>query len=123
MKNNYIDEIEEILKITNLFDFVKKLDDGLHTKLGENGIMISGGQKQRLAIARALFSNNEILIFDEATSSLDEENEGEIFDKIINKALNKTLIIISHRQYLAKRFNNIISIKDKKVETSKNNIN
>ena len=123
MKNNYIDEIEEILKITNLFNFVKKLDDGLHTKLGENGIMISGGQKQRLAIARALFSNNEILIFDEATSSLDEENEGEIFDKIINKALNKTLIIISHRQYLAKRFNNIISIKDKKVETSKNNIN
>jgi ATP-binding cassette, subfamily B, bacterial PglK len=123
LKDNYIDEIEEILKITNLFNFVKRLDDGLHTKLGENGIMISGGQKQRLAIARALFSNNEILIFDEATSSLDEENEGEIFDKIINKALNKTLIIISHRQYLTKRFNNIISIKDKKVETSKNNIN
>jgi len=73
-------------------------DLGIFTQVGEQGRRISGGQRQRLGIARALFSDPEILIFDEATSALDKKTESEIIDYIMQYKSNKTLIMIAHRE-------------------------
>lgn len=87
----------EALKIAQLDLFVKQLPDGLNTFVGENGVRISGGQRQRLGIARAIYHQPEILILDEATSALDNETEKELSRAIEELSGQKTLIIIAHR--------------------------
>jgi ATP-binding cassette subfamily B protein/ATP-binding cassette subfamily C protein len=82
--------------MANIWDFLKK-KDGLLTRVGEGGIQLSGGQKQRIGIARALYNNPEILVLDEATSSLDNDTETKIMDEIYDVGKNKTLIIVAHR--------------------------
>jgi ATP-binding cassette subfamily B protein len=95
-KNNFPDkEIKKILKQVNLDRFLKKLPNGLSQIINEDGHNISGGEKQRIGIARALLNNPEIIILDEATSSLDSFTENKILSSIKN--LKKTIIIISHR--------------------------
>ena len=81
----------------SLDDFVGKLKDGLDTLIGENGIKVSGGERQRIGIARALVKNPKILIFDEATSALDSVNEKLIHEAINRGAAGRTTIIIAHR--------------------------
>lgn len=115
LNENFKSEISEIIQMTNLNDFINTLKYGLDTKIGENGIKISGGQKQRLAITRALFSNNELIILDEATNAIDEETEVEIYNNIINKSMDKTLIVISHREKLKEKFQNVILVDKTKV--------
>ena len=78
-------------------EFVKSLPEKENTIIGNNGIRISGGQRQRIGIARALYSDPEIIIFDEATSSLDTENEKKIMEDIDKFSKNKTILIITHR--------------------------
>ncbi len=85
-----------VLKQTNVYDFILK-KEGLNTIVGEGGIQLSGGQKQRIGIARALYGEPEILVLDEATSSLDIETEMSIMDEIYKISKDKTLIIIAHR--------------------------
>ncbi|MDE6053068.1 MAG: peptidase domain-containing ABC transporter [Lachnospiraceae bacterium] len=89
------DEIWNALEIAELKDEIKNMPLGLDTLVGEGGQNVSGGQKQRLAIARALIGNTEVLILDEATSNLDQMTEKKIYDNL--KAINKTQIIVSHR--------------------------
>lgn len=91
------EEVWRSLKEASLYDFVKELPDGLDTLIGERGVRISGGQRQRLGIARALYHNPEILIFDEATSALDNETERTIMKSINHLKGQKTMIIIAHR--------------------------
>lgn len=87
----------EALETAQLADFVRSLKDGLDTEIGEAGVRLSGGQIQRLGIARALFSNAPILVFDEATSALDYETEEALMDAISHLQGTKTLIIVAHR--------------------------
>ena len=90
-------ELSNALKSANIEDLVFNLKDGLNTIIGENGIKLSGGEKQRLSIARALIKNPEILILDEATASLDSESEKKVHRAIDNIIKNRTVIIIAHR--------------------------
>jgi len=78
-------------------DFINELDNGIDTILGERGVRLSGGQAQRVAIARALYSNPELIIFDEATSSLDMKNEKSIHETILSLREKVTIVIIAHR--------------------------
>ena len=81
----------------NLYDLVSNLEGGINTIIGENGIKLSGGEKQRLSIARALVKNPQILILDEATASLDSESEKKVHDAIDNVIKDRTVIVIAHR--------------------------
>ena len=78
-------------------DFIEELDDGIDTVLGERGVRLSGGQAQRVAIARALYSEPELIIFDEATSSLDMKNEKSIHETILSLREKVTMVIVAHR--------------------------
>lgn len=99
INRNEIDDkrIWEVLEEAQLKEFVESLPEGLDTSVGERGVRISGGQRQRLGIARALYHNPEILVFDEATSALDTETETAIMEAIDSFHGKKTLIIIAHR--------------------------
>ena len=106
------EKIISILKKVNLYDFVSKEYLGLNTSVGERGIKLSGGQKQRIGIARALYKNPKIIIFDEATSSLDIENEKMIVETINSISSELTSFIISHRQTTIANCNKIINLLD-----------
>lgn len=96
-KEYSIQDIIEAAKQANAMEFIDKLEDGIHTEIGDNGVLLSGGQRQRIAIARVLLRNNPILIFDEATSALDNESERLVQQAIENLRKNRTSIIIAHR--------------------------
>jgi ATP-binding cassette subfamily B protein/ATP-binding cassette subfamily C protein len=90
------DRIIEALKMANIWNFLQERG-GVDTKVGEGGIQLSGGQKQRIGIARALYTDPDVLVLDEATSSLDSETEARIMDEIYSLSADKTLIVIAHR--------------------------
>ena len=90
-------QVWKALEEAQLADFVRSLPQGLDTTIGERGVRLSGGQRQRIGIARALYSDPELLVFDEATSALDNETEAAIMESIHSLHGKKTLIIIAHR--------------------------
>ena len=102
-----INKVNDCLKFANLSEFIDELPKGLNTHCGELGDKISGGQKQRLAIARAIYHDSEVLIFDEFTNNLDQENENKIMEDIL-KLKDKTRIIVTHSpkvlSYCEKKF-------------------
>ncbi|MBE0367870.1 lipid A export permease/ATP-binding protein MsbA [Pseudoalteromonas sp. MMG013] len=91
------DALIAVTKQAHAWEFIEGLPDGLHTMVGENGVMLSGGQRQRLAIARAIVKDAPILILDEATSALDTESERLIQQALDNLMKDKTSIVIAHR--------------------------
>ena len=91
------DEIEEAAKNSFAYEFIKKLPNKFDTLIGENGVRLSGGEKQRLSIARAMLKKSPIILLDEATSSLDAETEDKIQKAIILLTKNRTTIVIAHR--------------------------
>ncbi len=107
--------IENAINLADLTDFVSTLPENLDTKLGERGVQLSGGQQQRVGIARALYHNPNILIFDEATSSLDENSEKNIMNAIDKFSRLKTIIIIAHRTNTLKKCDNIFIIDNGSV--------
>lgn len=105
-----INKVKECLKFANLSKFINELPEGINTNCGELGDKISGGQKQRLAIARAFYNNAEVLIFDEFTNNLDKENETKIMEDIF-KLNDKTRIIVSHSSNVLSYCEKIFEIK------------
>ena len=91
------EEITEAAKLSNCEEFIKKLPNGYETVIGENGIRLSGGEKQRLSVARAILKKSKIILLDEATSSLDADTEDKIQKAINYLTKNKTTIVIAHR--------------------------
>ena len=106
---------EEILKILNLVcldKFYEKLDKGLDTELGEKGIRMSGGERQRVALARLFFDDSKIIVLDEATSSMDNITEKIVMRNIVERLENKTIIIIAHRLETIKDVDMIYVLSD-----------
>lgn len=103
-------KIDAAIKLANLEGVIKSLPQGINTLVGERGIQLSGGQRQRIGIARALYNDPEILVFDEATSSLDGLTEKLIMDAIDSFAGKKTIILIAHRLSTVKKCNLIYFI-------------
>lgn len=101
--------------IANIEDFIEKLPNKLNTELGTSGIRLSGGQEQRLMIARAVYKNPEFVFFDEATSSLDANNEKVIMEKLNSFIHNKTSVIVAHRLSTVKNADNIIVLENGEV--------
>jgi ATP-binding cassette subfamily B protein len=91
------DEIETAAKAARIHDFIASTPKGYNTSVGERGLKLSGGEKQRVAIARTLLKNPPILVFDEATSALDSANERAIQSELASVANNKTTLVIAHR--------------------------
>ena len=107
--------IWEALGEAQLADFVRGLPEGLDTTIGDRGVRISGGQRQRLGIARALYHNPEILVFDEATSALDNETEAAVMEAINSFHGRKTMVIIAHRLNTIEKCDIIYKVDDGKI--------
>ncbi len=116
-RNASDDKMIEALKMVNLWSFLSE-QDGLDTKLNQQGSNFSGGQRQRLAIARALLHNTPIYVFDEVTSNIDAESENDIMAVIQNMAKIKTVIIISHRLENVVGSDKILLLDKGKIEES-----
>ena len=113
--SDHLDHIIEASRIANLYDDIMDFPDGFETMLGEKGINLSGGQKQRTCIARALAWKPEILILDDALSAVDTSTEAGIFEALLEKLPNTTLLLISHRISTVKNCDRIIVLKDGRI--------
>ena len=112
------EEVMEAAKNANAHDFIKELPEGYHTYIGQRGIKLSGGQKQRLSIARVFLKNPPILIFDEATSSLDNESEKVVQDSLEKLAKNRTTFVIAHRLTTIKNAKRILVLTEDGIKES-----
>ena len=109
------EEIIKVLKLVNLDKFYERLEKGLSTELGEKGIRMSGGERQRVALARLFFDNSKIIILDEATSAMDNITEKEVMENVLTKLKDKTIIIIAHRLETIKDVDNIFVLNEGQI--------
>lgn len=109
------EEVEEAAKKARCYDFVMKLPDGFDTVIGEGGASLSGGEKQRISIARCILKDAPIVILDEATASVDADNEKAIQDAISELCRNKTLLVIAHRLKTIKDADQILVVSDGQI--------
>jgi ATP-binding cassette subfamily B protein len=114
-ENINIERLKKAVKIASIEDFIESLPLKYNTKIGACGNGISGGQKQRILIARAVYKNPNYIFFDEATSSLDSENEKIIHNNLQEFFKGKTVVIIAHRLSTVKNADNIIVLKDGEI--------
>ena len=111
-QNATMDEVVNAAKLANIHDFIISLEGGYQSIVGEEGVFISGGQKQRIVIARALIKEAPIILFDEATSSLDAENELDIIQSLRSIKGKRTIIIVTHRLYSIQDADLILVLKN-----------
>lgn len=109
------EKVMKALQIAQLAEFVEKLPEKAETKVGDNGILLSGGQRQRIGIARALYNEPKVLVFDEATSSLDGETERNFVATLNSMRSDYTMLIISHRMETVSKCDRILEVKDGKI--------
>ena len=110
------EEVYKAAKLSMCDEFINKLENGFETMIGENGVKLSGGEKQRLSIARAFLKNSRIILLDEATSSLDSETEEKIQKALDKLTINKTTIVIAHRLSTILNSNNIYVVDSGKID-------
>ena len=103
--------LDEAIDLSCLREFIDRLPLGVETKVGRDGTGISGGEKQRLMIARAIYKQPQYLMLDEATSSLDAENERQITENLEHKFHNRTMLVIAHRLSTVKNADNIVVLR------------
>ena len=109
------EEVMAAAKLANCTDFIEKLPDKWNTLIGENGSELSGGERQRISIARAFLKDAPIILMDEATASLDVDNESVIQESISKLIRNKTVLIIAHRMRTVDGVDQFVVLKDGKV--------
>ena len=109
------EEINRAIRIAGLNEFIEKAEDGALTLIGDRGNTLSVGQRQRIAIARAILRDSDILILDEATSALDSESEGEIIANLQDLYEDKTMIVISHRLSTIQQVDEVICLDEGRV--------
>ena len=109
------EEVYQALKLANCIEFVEKLPDKYNTIIGENGSKLSGGERQRISIARAFLKDAPIILMDEASSSLDVDNESLVQKSISKLIKDKTVIIIAHRMRTVREADKIIVLKDGRI--------
>jgi ATP-binding cassette, subfamily B, bacterial PglK len=107
--------VQSLLTRVGLDAFIKGQPQGIDTLVGDGNIQMSGGEKQRLALARALYRNPKILIMDEPTSALDGLSETQVFDLIQQERLNRTIVLVTHRQPMSLIFDRVYEVQDGKV--------
>ncbi len=117
------EEVYEASRLAMCKDFIDNLENGFETKIGENGVRLSGGEKQRLSIARAFLKKSKIILLDEATSSLDSETEEKIQKALNELTLNKTTIVIAHRLSTILNSDKIYVVDEGKIIDSGNHEN
>ncbi|WP_455525767.1 ABC transporter ATP-binding protein [Peptostreptococcus stomatis] len=110
------EEIAMAARIARCYDFIDKMPEGMDTIIGENGQRLSGGERQRISIARAILKNAPIILLDEATASLDVENESLIQEALSELIKDKTVIVIAHRLRTIRNANKIVLLNAGKVE-------
>ena len=110
------EKLETALKISGSQEFINKLDKKLDTNLGQSGFSLSGGQKQRIALARGFYNSKDLLIFDEATTSLDENLSQLIYENLKELSKSRIVIIISHQKNSFKYCNKLFQLKEGKLE-------
>jgi len=104
--------LQNSIDASGLFEDIANLDQGVDTQIGERGLKLSGGQKQRLGIARALYCNPDVLVFDEATSSLDPITENRIAKSIYKKLSSRTVLVVAHRLSTVMNADKVIYLRD-----------
>lgn len=109
------EQIKQVLKQAHALEFVEQMEQGIHTLIGENGVLLSGGQRQRLAIARALLKDAPILILDEATSALDTESERHIQEALELLMQNRSTLVIAHRLSTIESADQIVVMEQGKI--------
>ena len=109
-KNIDNDRVKQVLEEAKILDYVNQLKDGIETVVGEKGLKLSGGQIQRIGIARELFRKPSILILDDATSGLDEITENELLECLEKIKYKTTILIVSHRKNTLKNCNKVIDL-------------
>ena len=109
------EEIYEAAKQSMCSEFINNLENGYNTMIGENGVKLSGGEKQRLSIARAFLKKSKIILLDEATSSLDSKTEEKIQKALGQLTFNKTTIVIAHRLSTILNSDNIYVVDNGKI--------
>ena len=113
-------EVLDAAEKARVMDFAWEMPDGLKARVGEGGNQLSGGQKQRISIARALLKNAPIILLDEATASLDPENEIYIQQAIQELVKNKTVIVVAHKLATVRNANQIIVLNEGRIEEQGN---
>ena len=109
------EEVRSAAAAANCDEFVEKLPQGYATPIGENGAKLSGGERQRISIARALLKDAPIVLLDEATASLDVENETKVQEALSRLLTGKTVLVIAHRMRTVEASDRIIVLSDGKV--------
>ncbi len=108
-------KLQKIIEICNLSEFIKNLPNRLQTLIQEDSVNISGGERQRIGIARALYQDQQILILDEASAALDPANEKHVITEILKHFQDKTIIYVTHKYALLNKFDNILVFNEAKI--------